>query len=160
MRWGNMTEQSDSPDLERPVELMMRSLDDELTAEERAEFDDRLATEQEYRAEWQRLSRAREVTMGMKLRNPPEEVWEGYWTSVYSRVERGLGWLLVSVGAIIVGAWAVREWISALLEDTATPAPVRYSMIALCVGLLILLVSVARHRFNVQKSDPYKDIQR
>ena len=155
-----MTDQNESPGLERQVELMMRALDDELTAEDRAEFDSWLAREPESREEWKRLSRAREVTMGMKLRNPPEEVWDGYWTSVYSRVERGVAWLLVSVGAIIVGGWAIWKWISALLQDTATPAPVRYSMIALFVGLLILLVSVARHRFNVSKSDPYKDIQR
>ncbi len=155
-----MTEQSRQRDLERQVELMMRALDDELSAEDRAEFDARLAEKPELRAEWQQMSRAREVTMGMKLRNPPEEVWDGYWTGVYSRVERGVAWLLVSVGTIIVGGWAVWKWIGALLEDTATPAPVRYSMIALFVGLLILLVSVARHRISVRKSDPYKDIQR
>lgn len=155
-----MTDQNESPGLERQVELMMRALDDELTVEERAEFNSWLAREPESLEEWKRLSRAREVMMGMKLRNPPEEVWDGYWTSVYSRVERGVAWLLVSVGAIIVGGWAIWKWIEALLHDTAMPAPVRYSMIALFVGLLILLVSVARHRFNVRKSDPYKDIQR
>ncbi|MFQ5530955.1 MAG: anti-sigma factor family protein [Gemmatimonadota bacterium] len=155
-----MTEKGNEHGLERQAELMMRALDDELTAEERAEFDVRLAEQPELRAEWQRLSRAREVTMGMKLRNPPEEVWDGYWTSVYSRMERGIGWLLVSVGAIIVGSWAVWQWITALVQDTETPGLVRYSLIALFVGLVILLVSVARHRLSVSKSDPYKDIQR
>ena len=142
------------------TDLMMRALDDELTATEREQFDAALAEQPEMRAEWERLSRAREVTMGMKLRNPPEEAWDGYWTSVYSRVERGVAWLLVSIGAIIVGGWAIWEWIGALLEDTATPAPVRYSMIAVFLGLLILLISVARHRLNTSRSDPYKDIQR
>ncbi len=155
-----MTDKGNEPGLERQAELMMRALDEELTAEERAELENRLAEQPELRAEWQRLSRAREVTMGMKLRNPPEEVWDGYWTSVYSRLERGVGWLLVSIGAIIVGSWAVWEWITALLQDTETPVAVRYSMIALFVGLVILLVSVARHRLSVSKSDPYKDIQR
>jgi len=155
-----MTDRKNEPGLERQAELMMRALDEELTAEERGELENRLAEQPELRAEWQRLSRAREVTMGMKLRNPPEEVWDGYWTSVYSRLERGVGWLLVSIGAIIVGSWAVWEWITALLQDTEIPAAVRYSMIALFVGLVILLVSVARHRLSVSKSDPYKDIQR
>lgn len=160
MRWRSMTDRKNEPGLERQAELMMRALDEELTAEERGELENRLAEQPELRAEWQRLSRAREVTMGMKLRNPPEEVWDGYWTSVYSRLERGVGWLLVSIGAIIVGSWAVWEWITALLQDTEIPAAVRYSMIALFVGLVILLVSVARHRLSVSKSDPYKDIQR
>lgn len=98
--------------------------------------------------------------MGLKMRNPPEEVWDGYWTSVYSRVERGLGWLLFSLGAIVVGSWAVWNWIDALLADTTTPAPVRYGMIAMFVGVVILLVSVTRHRINVMRTDPYKDIER
>ena len=155
-----MTELGNEHGLERAAELMMRKLDGELTVEEHAEFENRLAEQPELRAEWQRLSRAREVTMGMKLRNPPEEVWDGYWTSVYSRLERGIGWLLVSAGAIIVGGWAVWQWITALVQDTEMPAAVRYSMIALFVGLVILLVNVARHRLSVSKTDPYKDIER
>lgn len=142
------------------TELMMKALDDELSADERSQFEAALSEQPELRGEWDRLSRAREVTMGMELRNPPEETWDGYWTSVYSRVERGAGWLLVSVGAIIVGSWAVWEWIGAMLEDTTTPAAVRYSMIALFVGVVILMVSVTRHRLSVRKTDPYKDIQR
>jgi ferric-dicitrate binding protein FerR (iron transport regulator) len=142
------------------IDLLMRALDDELDAAERERFEAALVEQPELRAEWERLSRAREITMGMELRNPPEEVWDGYWTSVYSRFERGIGWLLVSVGFIVVGSWAVWEWIGAMLEDTATPAVVRYSMIGLFVGIVILMVSVARHRFNVSKTDPYKDIQR
>jgi ferric-dicitrate binding protein FerR (iron transport regulator) len=138
----------------------MRALDDELDPGQRAEFEKRLADDPELRDEWRRLSRAREATMGMKLRNPPEEVWDGYWSSVYSRVERGLGWLLVSLGAIVVGSWAVWHWIDAMLTDSSTPAPVRFGMIALFTGMVILLVSVARHRFNVLRTDPYKDIQR
>lgn len=139
---------------------LMRALDDELDPGQRAEFEKRLADDPELREEWRRLSRAREATMGMKLRKPPEEVWDGYWTSVYSRVERGLGWLLVSIGAIVVGSWAVWHWIDAMLTDSSTPGPVRFGMVALFTGMVILLVSVARHRFNVMRTDPYKDIQR
>lgn len=141
-------------------QLLMRALDDELDDAARAEFETRLATDPNLMAEWRSLSRAREATMGMRLRKPPEDVWDGYWMSVYSRVERGTGWLLVSLGAIVVGSWAVWNWIAALLEDTTTPAPVRYGMIALFVGLVILVVSVTRHRINVLRTDPYKDIQR
>ena len=141
-------------------ELMMKALDNELTAAEREQLDAALDGQPELRAEWDRLSRAREVTMGMELRNPPEDTWDGYWTNVYSRVERGVGWILVSFGVIVVGGWAVWEWIGAMLEDTATPAVVRYSMIGLFVGIVVLMVSVTRHRLNVRKTDPYKDIQR
>jgi ferric-dicitrate binding protein FerR (iron transport regulator) len=139
---------------------LMRALDGEIDTAERAAFEARLADDPDLREEWRRLSRAREATMGLKLRRPPEEVWDGYWTSVYSRTERGLGWILVSLGAIVVGGWAVWTWVGALLADTSTPLIVRFGMIAMFMGVVILAVSVVRHRINVLRTDPYKDIQR
>lgn len=142
------------------TDQLMRALDGELDAAERAAFDRRLADDPELREEWRRLSRAREATMGLKLRNPPEQIWDGYWTSVYSRTERGIGWILTSLGAIVVGGWAVWVWIGELLADSTVPPIVRYGMIAMFLGLVILAVSVVRHRINVLRTDPYKDIQR
>lgn len=141
-------------------DLLMRALDGELDAEEKAAFDARLAQDEELRREWRRLSRVREATMGLKLRNPPEDVWDGYWTSVYSRVERGVGWLLLSVGAIVVGSWAVWRWVGELLADSTLPLIVRYGVLAVFFGLVILLVSVVRHRVNVFRTDPYREIER
>lgn len=141
-------------------DLLMRALDGELDAEQRAAFDARLETNPELREEWRRLSRAREVTMGLKLRNPPEEAWDAYWTSVYSRAERGVGWLLFSVGAIVVGSWGAWMWLTSVMQDSTLPLVVRYGVIAIFVGLVILLVAAARHRFNVWRTDPYKEIER
>lgn len=141
-------------------DLLMRALDGELDAEEKSVFEVLLAQDEELREEWRRLSRAREATMGLKLRNPPEEVWDGYWTSVYSRVERGVGWLLLSVGAIVVGSWAVWRWVGDLIADTGLPLIVRYGVLAVFFGLVILLVSVVRHRVNVSRTDPYREIER
>jgi len=140
--------------------LLMRALDGELDAAERAAFEERLAGDAELREEWRRLSRVREATMGLKLRRPPEEVWDGYWTSVYSRAERGVGWLLLSAGAIVAGGWAAWIGVGELMADTTTPLAVRYGVVAMLFGLVILAVSVVRHRINVLKTDPYKDIQR
>lgn len=153
-----MNERTEGMNEER--DLLMRALDGELDAEERAAFDARLAQDEELRREWRRLSRVREATMGLKLRNPPEDVWDGYWTSVYSRVERGVGWLLLSVGAIVVGSWAVWRWVGELLADSTLPMIVRYGVLAVFFGLVILLVSVVRHRVNVFRTDPYREIER
>ena len=153
-----MNERTDPMD-ER-ADLLMRALDGVLDAAERAAFEARLADDPQLREEWRRLSRAREATMGLKLRNPPEGLWDGYWTSVYSRTERGLGWILVSLGVIVVGGWAVWTWLGELLADTTTPLIVRFGLIAMFIGMVILAVSVVRHRINVLRTDPYKDIQR
>ncbi len=37
----------------------------------------------------------------MELKNPPKDVWRLYWASVYNRLERRIGWILLSIGAMI-----------------------------------------------------------
>ncbi len=138
----------------------MLALDDELESADRAEFERLISDNPGLREEWNRLSRLKEVTANMKLRNPPEEMWAGYWNSVYSRFERGLGWILVSIGAIIVGSWGAWYGIRDLMADPDLPTFVKYGTLALIVGLVMLLVSVLRHRIFVSRSDPYKEIER
>jgi ferric-dicitrate binding protein FerR (iron transport regulator) len=144
----------------RLTELLMRALDDELAPGEREEFERVLVDNPELAAEWKRLSRLKEVTTNMNLRNPPEEMWAGYWTSVYSRFERGLAWVLVSIGAIVVGSWGAWQFVQDLMADADLPMFVKWSILALLVGLVMLLVSVLRHRLFVSRSDPYKEIER
>ncbi|MCL7970826.1 MAG: hypothetical protein M8866_01885 [marine benthic group bacterium] len=146
--------------IERSEELLMQALDGELGADERRELDGLLADNPELRVEWERLSRLKEVTGNMKLRNPPEDLWTGYWTSVYSRFERGIAWILVSIGAIVLLSWGAWEFVQDLMADGDLPAFVKWSILALIVGLVMLLVSVLRHRIFVSQSDPYKEIER
>lgn len=153
-----MTE--DGGRIDRGRELLMLALDDELESADRAEFERLISDNPELREEYNRLSRLKEVTANMKLRNPPEEMWAGYWNSVYSRFERGLAWILVSIGAIILGSWGAWYGIRDLMADPDLPTFVKYGTLALIVGLVMLLVSVLRHRIFVSRSDPYKEIER
>ena len=146
--------------LDRARELLMRALDGEIAEAERAELEALLAADPTLRAERERLAHVKEVTMGMKPRNPPEQVWDGYWNSVYSRVERGIGWILVSLGAIVVGGWAVWEGTRDLIADPTLPGFVKAGILALGFGLVIVAVGVVRHRLFVYRTDPYKDIER
>lgn len=146
--------------IERSEELLMQALDGELGPDEHRELDGLLADNPELREEWERLSRLKEVTGNMKLRNPPEDLWAGYWTSVYSRFERGLAWILVSIGAIVLLSWGAWEFVQDLMADGDLPTFVKWSILAVIVGLVMLLVSVLRHRIFVSQSDPYKEIER
>ena len=150
----------DTGRIDRVRELLMRGLDDELDSAQRAELERLLSDNPELREEWNHLSRLKEVTANMKLRNPPEEMWDGYWTSVYSRFERGLAWILVSGGAIVFGSWGAWAVVRDLMADNDLPTFVKWGILALTVGLVMLLVSVLRHRIFVSKSDPYKEIER
>ena len=155
-----MSEDSTMDRLDRTNELLMRALDEELSPQERTELDRLLADDPTLRAERERLGRLKEVTGEMKLRNPPEELWDDYWNSAYSRLERGVGWLLVSFGVIVVGGWATWQFVTELIADTEMPPLIKAGILAGSLGLVILTVSVLRQRLFVRKTDPYKDIVR
>jgi hypothetical protein len=139
---------------------MMAALDGELSAAERTELDRSLARDPELKREWERLRRVKEVTDTMKLRRPPEEVWGTYWQSVYNRLERGFGWILVSVGTIVLLAFGLWEGVGALLDDAQLPAFVKVAIFAASFGLVVLLFSVIREKLFVRRRDPYREIER
>ena len=147
-------------DQERARQLMMAGLDGELSGDERAELDRLLATDDRLRAEWARFSRVKEVTESMRYREPPEEVWEDYWSSVYSRMERRLGWVMLTVGALVLAGWTLWHTIQEILADSAIPGSIKIAIFAVLFGSLILLVSVAREKLFVARRDPYREIQR
>ena len=140
--------------------MMMAALDGEVSAEERNELDRKLASDPELRQEWDRLRRVKEVTSSMGLKRPPDEVWDDYWTSVYSRFERGLAWILVSAGAVVLLSFGLWELVGHILADSDLPGFVKISVFALMVGLVVLLVSVIREKLFTRRRDPYKEVQR
>ena len=92
--------------------------------------------------------------------HPPDEVWDSYWTSVYNKLERGIAWILVSVGTVILSGWAGWEVIQAIAQDSDIPTFAKVSMLAVLVGLVILFVSVLREKLRVRAKDPFKEVQR
>ena len=155
-----MSEVNLIPDDERIRQLMMGALDGELNERDRTELDRELGADPELRREWERLKRVKEVTSTMVLRSPPEEVWETYWKSVYHRLERGVGWILLSLGAMIALAYGLWRAALELMADTSIPGFVKGSILAAILGGVIIVVSVIREKMFVKKLDPYRDIQR
>ncbi|MEN8145833.1 MAG: hypothetical protein ABFS14_12890 [Gemmatimonadota bacterium] len=147
-------------ELGRAARLMMAALDGELAGDERAEWEALLNEDSELRAEWEGMSQLKEVTDTMELKNPPKEVWDDYQAGVYQKLERGVGWILLSLGAIVVLTWGAWEWVQALMADNELPGIVRWGILALVAGLVVLLVSVIRERLFVHKREPYKDVVR
>ena len=139
---------------------MMAALDGELGAGERDVLERALAADPELKSEWDRLRRVKEVTGEMSLRKPPEEVWGGYWRSVYNRLERGIGWMLVSAGVIVLLAYGAWHAVQAMLADSELPGFLKLAVAAVAIGVVILLVSVIREKLFVRRKDPYKEIER
>jgi hypothetical protein len=87
-------------------------------------------------------------------------MWARYWVGVYARLERGIAWVLISVGGAILLAVAGYQALLALLEDTAMPLLGKLGLVVLVLGAAILLVSVVREKWFLRKTDKYKEVVR
>lgn len=145
---------------ERAHALMMAALDDELSSVERAELEKLLSADEGLRKEWERLETVKEVTATMTFREPPEEVWETYWVSVYNRAERSLAWLFLSLGLIVLFAWAGWRAVDAILTDSQIPLLIKIAIFAAVLGGGVLFFSVVREKWFARKHDAYKEVLR
>ena len=146
--------------VDRACELLMRALDGEISKEQSAELEELMRSDEVLRAEWNDLIRVKEQTAALELRKPPDDLWEDYMDSVYRRVERGIGWILLSVGAVVVFSYVLWQIIEELIGDVTIPWYVKGGVLALLVGIVVLAVSVIREKYFVFKDDPYRDVQR
>lgn len=146
---------------ERFEHLLMAALDGELAPQEQAQFDRYLRDYPECAREYQRYRTLKEVTSTMQFQKPPLEVWDSYWTRVYNRLERGLGWILFSIGAIVLLTYGLYHAVESLIADPGLAPVVKLGMLGVIAGLVILLVSVIREKLFTAKSDRYqKEVQR
>lgn len=147
-------------DRDRTLQLMMAALDGEIDDAGRAELESMLVSDPDLRSEWDRLRGLKEVTAMMTLKKPPEEVWDRYWVSVYNRLERGVGWVLASIGAVVLVAYGLWNIARTLIEDTTTPWFLKGAVLLLIVGSAVILVSVVREKFFTHRRDAYKEVER
>ncbi len=68
---------------------------------------------------------------------------------------RGLGWLLLLGGALVLGGFAIYS----LVIDREAPLYIKLGVGGIYGGLALLLLSVLRQRLTARKTDKYKDVQ-
>jgi hypothetical protein len=148
------------PNFDRFDELMTGELDGELSPAEQAEFERLLAASPERQKKWSEYKKLKELTMQMRFNDPPEEVWDGYWVGIYRRLERGLAWILVSVGLMVLLSYGGYKTVEEIFKDSQLPWLVKGGSLVLLVGGVVLFVSVLREKLFTRKTDKYKEIQR
>ncbi len=146
--------------LDRNLELLMLVLDGEATEAEQQKFQHQLNEDNDLRAEWERQTKLKATTSEFQIRTPPDEMWEEYMNSVYRRVERGIGWILLSLGAVVLISYGLWQGVQELLGEVTVPWFVKGGVVAILVGMVVLIVSVVREKFFVFKDDPYRKVQR
>ncbi len=57
----------------------------------------------------------------MELKNPPKDAWRLYWASVYNRLERRIGWILLFIGAMIIFFFGGYKMVEGIIQDPSTP---------------------------------------
>ena len=140
--------------------LMMEYLDGELDQEARKLVDQHLAGCSSCRREWDSLKKLKNITSSMQLARPEEEIWKMYWEQVYNRIERGLGWIFVSIGAIILLAYGAFHFVRDFLQGSQEPLVIKIGVTSAILGAIILFVSVLRERLFIRKTDKYKEIEK
>ena len=120
----------------------------------------RNASDSELKKEFDEQVRIKGVLTKMKLKNPSREIWDSYWMGIYNRIERGIAWVVISIGAMIFFGYASYEIVNAFIKDTQAPVLAKIGISMLVFGGLILLFSLLREKIFTSKRDKYKEIQR
>lgn len=142
------------------VKILLSGLvDGELDLEEKKTAGDHIASCSACRGEYARLKKLKEVTDSMKYFDLPDKLWAGYWREVYNRVERGLGWILFSIGAILVLTFAAWQLLDKFLLDPNQPLFLKSGIGLLLLGLIVLLVSIIRERLFLRRHDRYDEVE-
>jgi len=137
-------------------ELMMASLDGEIGVEDRGELESHLAECADCKREFEELSELSELVGEIELTKPSQEDMMKYWPSVYAKIERGAGWGLVVIGALIWVAYGIFLFVT----DPTTGSMTKLLIALPVVGVLMLLISVIRERVSVSKTERYKEVER
>ena len=141
-------------------DLMMAYLDDELDDRQRKVFEEHVAVCRGCAEELAQFQQLKGLTDRVTLAEPEDRVWEQYWGNVYNRIERGLGWMIVSIAAILLIAYGGWTAIETIIKNPAVGLFLKVALLALIVGIAILFVSVLRERCYFWKRERYKDVRR
>jgi predicted anti-sigma-YlaC factor YlaD len=140
--------------------LLMGYLDEELTALEAVRIEQHLEECHDCTTDLEDFRKLKEVTRNMRVVTPDDKYWDEYWSNIYNRLERRVGWILLSLGSIILSAYGLYWVISEIFLGKNVPLVIQIGVAALVLGFCTLLVSVLRERFFLSKSDRYERIKR
>lgn len=147
-------------DHQKIKELISSYLDGELDREQEKIVFSHLESCPECRKEFEEMKKLEEVMSRLELKKPPQEVWQTYWSSVYNRLERRAGWILLSIGAIILFFFGGYKVVESIIRDPSVSIVLKCGILTGMGGIAVLLVSLAREQFFVRKRERYKEIEK
>jgi len=134
----------------------MRLIDDELSMDERLEYQAHVRECDTCRGELESLGRVVTLTDQLRLRVSDEAFWADYWKSIARRTERRLGFLLLTGGIVALLLYFVYR----VVRSPEFWSYEGISVAVILLGLIVLFISVARERYHESKNDPYREVER
>ena len=141
--------------------LMMKVVDGLATPEEEETLSEMIENNDKWKTELRAYRKIKEVTDNMQFKELPDSYWDNYWARIYRRTERGLGWILMSVGAVILIAFGLYHALPGFYSDPNVHIIVKIGVSAAGLGIIILLVSILRERLFARNHERYeKEVER
>jgi predicted anti-sigma-YlaC factor YlaD len=139
---------------------LMEFLDGELAPAEIPRLEDHLAVCVSCRHEEKMYRRLEEVTAEMADDEYPNVDIEVAWETIYRRMERGIGWVIMSVGLIILLVYGAWQMLNEFFLDPEVPFLVRFGTGAAIAGAIVLLISIGREVTTKYRSERYREVQK
>jgi predicted anti-sigma-YlaC factor YlaD len=142
------------------IELLSAYADGELQGEQKQTVDDHLKTCSDCRRELNELKRFEEVMAKMELKKADNEVWKRYWDLVYNRLERRIGWILLSLGGMILLFFGGYKLIEGLIQDSGIPLLLKVGLLIFMAGIVVMLISFVKEQLFVYKRERYREVEK
>ena len=136
--------------------LMVKVVDGVATPEEREELMSHVVQNDELQRELEEQRAIKAVTDGWVERLRLDLVQDTSLKSGGSKLEQGLGLMLLSVGFAVLLGFGLMEF----AVDPEAPLWVKAGMFSMVAGTLVLIFHAVRVRLRTKKSDRYDDVVR
>ena len=141
-------------------EMLMGYLDGELSEVQAGEVEKHLNVCTGCSEELGQFRKLKEITDDINLSEPEDRIFDQYWSCVYNRIERRIGWILLSVSGIFLAIWFGFMAIEAIVNDHTISVWLKAGLLVFYASLVILLISVLKEKLHFRKKDRYKDVRR
>ena len=134
--------------------------DGELDNKDKQVVEEHLKQCSDCRNEFEEMGKFEEVMGKMQFKKPQKEMWEVYWSTIYNRLERRIGWILLSIGGMILLFFGGYKAVEGIIQDSSTPILLKVGILTVLGGVVILLVSLLREQLFVHKRERYKEVEK
>ncbi len=140
----------------RAEELICKFADGCATPEERQELEAMAAQDPSIADELQEQQEAVNAIRSVGLRELEDGLREQFWSGIYNRFEQRVGWVLITVGLVMVTAYGIYE----ILTNPSIQTWYRLGLAGVIIGFGLLISGILRSRLKLRRYDRYKEVIR